>query len=979
MNVSLRPLGKNGSVMVAIMLSSLLVVFFALSFIRTVQESLWTNAVRNLIETTQQGAGALERALKRDREILLTLAQEVHVFDTKSAEDICGKVRQFSYSGYPIQLVTQRGICCGPDSHALPEEIMAPLNNPEASSGTIGPYISPTSGRRVLSAYVAITFRGGQRGLLLKSTPIEELYNKYSPAFYNNAGFCYAVNESGDIILRSLHPASNKSFVNIYDVFRPYGENDLEGLAQRLKQGKTGAVLFQGEHRKEVLCYTPLHFQGWSFISIIPNDAIMQDADTILKKAFMLCGISLACLLFVVGIYLRTRERYDNEAQYKQAIVSNADIAFSFNVSRDRLESVLCSNRMLDRVLGHVSSDPVPFSALIRHWAEACIAVEDRQAVLEKMDLERFRRLFDEGKMEDDVEYQLLSDEERPRFIKQNIILTRDERSGNILGLLVAKDVTEGRFKEILYTQTLKDACENANQANRAKSEFLSSMSHDIRTPMNGIVGMTEIARVNVHNTDKVLDCLSKITKSSNLLLDLINEVLDMSKIESGKLSINESEFNLAELVENLLSAMQPLLQQKKHTLHVFLKDVVHEDLVGDPLRLQQVFTNLMSNAVKYTPDGGTIDFSIVERHDGSQTYSTFQFIFKDNGMGMTPEFLERLFLPFERADEVRQGTIAGTGLGMTITRNIVEMLGGRINVVSEWGKGTTFTVILHLKKQMKNLDTAQGLKGLPVLIVDEDRAVCESVCLILNDAGMRSEWVSNGEEGIERINRAHEHGEDFFAVIVDWKMPGMDGVEVTRRVRSKLGPAMPVIILSAFDWSEIEQEARQAGVNEFVAKPLFRSRLLYVLEQFATPQPRRAVARAASSSRVDLSDKRILLVEDNDLNSEIAREILTMAGARVEEAANGAIAVEKVRSSAENYYDVILMDIQMPVMSGYDAARNIRKLPREDAGTIPIIAMTADAFVEDIQRAQDAGMNAHIAKPLDLALLYRILANWVK
>lgn len=979
MKFPLRTIRKNGYVMGAIIISTLLMVFFALSFIRTVQEALWNNAVRNLIETTQQGANGLERALKRDKEILFTLAQEIDVFKSKGTETLCNKLQQFSYSGYPIQFVTQDGTWCRPDVKGLPEEVKTVLDDPSTTNGIVGPYINPMTGRRVLSAYVPIMLQDGQRALILKSTPIEDFYNKYSPAFYNNAGFCYAVNESRDIILRSLHPASNKSFVNIYDLFRSHAENDLDGLSQKMKEGKTGAMLFHGERGKEVLCYTPLHFQNWYFVSIIPNNVILQDADSILKKAFILCGVSLICLLFVVSIYLRTRERYDNEAQYKQAIVSNADIAFSFDVSRDRIESILCSNGMLNAALSHFSSSPVPFNAFIQRWVEESVVPEDRQLVLEKMAPERFHELFEKGKMEDDLEYRLVSDGKHPMFIKQNIILTKDERTGNVLGLLIAKDVTEARLKESLYTQALKDACESANQANQAKSEFLSSMSHDIRTPMNGIVGMTEIAKANVHNAENMLEYLNKITKSSNLLLDLINEVLDMSKIESGKLSVSESEFNLAELVENVLLALQPLLKQKKHTLHVHLKDVVHEDIIGDPLRLQQIFTNLMSNAIKYTPEGGTIDFSILEIHDESQPYSTFQFAFKDNGMGMTPEFLERLFLPFERADEARQEKIPGTGLGMAITRNIVNILGGEINVSSEWGKGTTFTVILHLKKQIKNKDVIQELKGLPILIMDDDQAACESVCLILNDAGMRSEWVLNGKEGIERINSARERGQDYFAIIVDWKMPGMDGVEVTKRIRSQWGPTVPVIILSAYDWSEIEQEARQAGVSEFIAKPLFRSRLLYVLEQFVIPQSGKDMAHGCDSATADLSGKRILLVEDNELNAEIAREVLAMAGASTEEAMNGKIAVEKMQASAENYYDAILMDIQMPVMNGYEAARSIRKLPRKDAESIPIIAMTADAFAEDIQRAQDAGMNAHVAKPLNINLLYQVLAHWIK
>lgn len=970
---------ENGAVLGAILISTLLMLFFALSFVRTVQEALWNNAVRNLIETTEQGANALERALKRDNEILVTLSREIDGFRSDETEAICDKLRRFAPAGLSVRFVTGEQKRCKNGVDELSEDLAAVLNDPGATGGVIGPHISSITGRRVLSAYVAVTLRDGKRGLILKSTPIEELYDNYSPAFYNNAGFCYTINGAGDIILRSLHPASNKSFVNLYDLFGDQEEEILEGLKEKIRQGKTGAVLFRQGYQEEVLCYTPLHFHDWYFVSITPNDVIMQDANAILRKAFMLCGLAIACLLFVVNIYLRTRERYDNEAQYREAIVSNADVAFSFNVTRDRMEAILCSNSVLDKVMaGFPSPASASFDAVIRKWADECLVAEDRQAVLEKMDLKRFRELFEAGRREDDLEYRLLSDGEHPVFMKQNVILTRDEKTGDVLGLLIAKDVTETRLQESLYMQALKDACESANQANKAKSEFLSSMSHDIRTPMNGIVGMTEIAKANVGNPEKVLDCLSKITRSSRLLLDLINEVLDMSKIESGKLSVSESEINLAELVENILTSIQPLVKQKGHTLHVHLNDVVHEDVIGDPLRLQQVFINLLSNAIKYTPDGGVIEFGITELQDHFQPYGTFQFVFKDNGAGMTPEFLKRLFLPFERADEVRQKKISGTGLGMAITRNIVSLLGGEISVASEPGKGTTFTVLLHLKRQTQRKDIVRELKDLPVLIVDDDQAVCESACLMLNAAGVRGEWVLSGEEGVARVKGARDERREFFAVIVDWKMPGMDGVEVTKRIRSEVGSTVPVIILSGYDWSEIEEEARRAGVDAFIAKPLFRSRLLYVLEQFVMPQREDGAAQADKAPPVDFRGRRILLVEDNELNIEIAREVLEMTGAVVEEALNGELAVEAVRNSPENHYAAVLMDIQMPVMNGYEAARAIRNLPREDVRSLPIIAMTADAFVEDIQRTQDAGMNAHIAKPLDFALLYRVLARWV-
>ncbi len=524
----------------------------------------------------------------------------------------------------------------------------------------------------------------------------------------------------------------------------------------------------------------------------------------------------------------------------------------------------------------------------------------------------------------------------------------------------------------------LKDAYEAADRASSAKTDFLSNMSHDIRTPMNAIIGMTAIAGAYIDDKERVQDCLAKITASSKHLLSLINEILDMSRIESGKLTLSEEEFNLSDLIENLLTMVKPQVAEKNHQMNVRIVDIEHEDVIGDSLRIQQAFVNIMSNAVKYTPDGGTINLTISERPTNKTKVGCYEFVFEDNGIGMSREFMKKLFTPFERAENEYSSKIQGTGLGMAITKNIVNMMNGDIRVKSVQGEGTTFTVTIFLRLQSVDDVSTEELAGLPVLVVDDDEICCQSTAEILKEIGMDSEWVTKGHIAVERVSQRHDNDEDFFAVILDWKMPGMDGLETAKEIRRKVGNEVPIIIFSAYDWTDIEMEARAAGVDAFISKPLFKSRLTTLFKGLAgeeTAAPRNELENIAQS---DYSDKRILLVEDNEINREIAVEILGMTGIQIETAENGKIAVDMVSDSADGYYDLVFMDIQMPVMNGYDAASAIRSLGRKYTNRLPIIAMTANAFAEDVVATKNAGMNEHIAKPLDLGKLDDAMKRWL-
>ena len=543
-----------------------------------------------------------------------------------------------------------------------------------------------------------------------------------------------------------------------------------------------------------------------------------------------------------------------------------------------------------------------------------------------------------------------------------------------------ATDVTELREMQKQLTEqkaALQDALTAAEHANRAKSDFLSRMSHDIRTPMNAVLGMTKIGKKYVNNPERVMDCFQKIDVSSKLLIDLINEVLDMSKVESGQILLAEEEVNLAELVQGVVTMVQPLFQDKSLRFNTYVSGVIHETVVSDVQRLQQLVMNLLSNAVKYTSEGGSVSLEIRENPIGGTDTAHYEFIVSDTGIGMKPEFLSHVFDPFERAEDVKIKAVQGTGLGLSICKKIAEQMGGTIEVESEYGKGSKFIVSVYLKVQEEKIDDGE-LAGLPVLVVDDDVVVCDNTCERLEELGMIAEGVGDGRAALAKVVEAHAAFQDYFAVILDYRMPDLNGVETTRLIREKVGNDLPIIMLSAYDLSEQMETAKEAGANGFITKPLFRSRLAYKLKQFinGAAEEERLVAGPLIGGSYE--GRRILLVEDNAMNREIAVEILSETGVAVDTAENGQIAVNLVKDAPAGTYDLIFMDMQMPVMDGCTAAEHIRALKREDAKTLPIIAMTANAFADDRQKTKDAGMNGHLAKPIDMDQLRLVLEKWL-
>ena len=512
----------------------------------------------------------------------------------------------------------------------------------------------------------------------------------------------------------------------------------------------------------------------------------------------------------------------------------------------------------------------------------------------------------------------------------------------------------------------LQVAVEKAESANRAKSTFLSNMSHDIRTPMNAIIGFTTLALSNIDDTDRVKDYLGKTLASSNHLLSLINDVLDMSRIESGKIHLEEVEVNLSDVLHDLKTIVSGQIYAKQLELYMDAMDVTNEDVYCDKTRLNQILLNLLSNAIKFTPAGGTVSVRVRQLAGKVHGCGQYEFRIKDNGIGMSQEFAQKIFEPFERERTSTVSRIQGTGLGMAITKNIVDMMGGTIEVQTAQGKGTEFTVCVPMRAQTEQrpVEKITELEGLKALVVDDDFNTCDSVTKMLVKVGMRAEWTLSGKEAVLRARQALEMSDVYHAYIIDWRLPDMNGIEVTRQIRS-LHDDTPIIILTAYDWSDIEVEAKAAGVTAFCAKPMFMSDLRETLMSALGQKPADAVQRLLPEKNADFKGKHILLVEDNELNREIAQEILREYGFLVDSAENGAVAVEKVSTAAPGSYDLVLMDVQMPIMDGYTATRKIRALDDPARAKLPILAMTANAFDEDRRNALESGMNGFLSKPI--------------
>ena len=827
----------------------------------------------------------------------------------------------------------------------------------------------------MLSFYTPMYYNGKIIGVLCGLYDAKGIHSIISNEFFGVTASVYLCTGDGTVIISAGDDSPPENILDAArDSDRFFGKTQ-DSFFQAFANHESHSFSYKNDSQTENAYIAALEYNDWILVQSFPAQIASGMLHRANKAGITLCGgIIFAFLIYIVFLLIikrRTEISLTNENEKISNIVESVTAVFSRFAVVDLKD---------DHYYYVAKTDGMPpegkYTDLIKYVSQFYIFEEDHVSMSEVIMPEHIQKSLTEDLAYLQYEYHINRGVDK--WENLSIICLKRENGKPISILYAVQDITERKYKEFESRIALQEAFDAAKAANNAKSEFLSRMSHDIRTPMNAVMGMTSIAAMHIDDKDRLTDCLNKITASSRHLLALINDILDMSKIESGKVTLSEEPFNLSEMIEGIFTIMQPQFKSKNQMISVRTSKIVHEDLIGDTLRLRQVFVNIMGNAAKFTPDGGSISLDINELDSRIPGKACYEFVFADSGIGMEQSFIDEIFEPFSRSKNPNSQKIEGTGLGMAIVKNIVNMMDGDIKVESKVGEGSKFTVRVFLTiQELKEADN-YSLGFLKILVVDDDPVSAESTREILENIGMDATSVFSGEEAVTEILRHHERGEDFAAVIMDWQMPNMNGVQATEEIRQKVGDAIPVIILSAYDWTDIEQEARDTGVNAFVAKPLFPSRLIYILRSLVDQTER------PTSTEIDLMDenkfsgKRILLAEDNEINREIAYELLTMNGLLVEFAFDGQIAVDTITGKPAHYYDLVFMDIQMPNMNGYEATKAIRASGREDLETIPIIAMSADAFSDDVFKAKEAGMNDHISKPIDIARLMETLETWL-
>ena len=788
-------------------------------------------------------------------------------------------------------------------------------------------------------------------------------------AFQGNAGG-YVVHSDGRVVIDHA-PESWKTAYNFIAVLRDHSglsEDEIMAFSEELKQGHTGAMLVNLEGRNYYLIYEKVNIQDWELLGIVPADIVNASMNELQFSTLIIVGALLFSIAAFIIVMILRKNRLNIKSKNTQILYRDEMLKkLSMNVD-DVFLMVDAKTARVDYVSPNVEK---LLGITVKQIKENIYVLgklhpQDTEGQRSK----HLKGLLVNEQREWDFEYVHKKTGEQRWF---HIIAMGSEIEKKQKCIIVMSDRTADRK----MNQALSDAVSAAETANRAKSTFLSNMSHDIRTPMNAIIGFTTLAVSNIENQEKVRDYLGKILASSNHLLSLINDILDMSRIESGKIHLEETKVNLSDLLHDLKTIISGQIHAKQLELYMDAMDVTDEDIYCDKTRLNQVLLNLLSNAIKFTPAGGTVSVRLRQFPSTQKDCAQYEIRVKDNGIGMSQEFAQKIFDPFERERTSTVSKIQGTGLGMAISKNIVNMMGGTIEIKTQKNKGTEFIIRLmfRIQSEQHSVEKITELEGLKALVVDDDFNTCDSITKMLVKVGMRSEWTLSGKEAVLRAKQSIELGDAFHAYIIDWRLPDMNGIEVTRQIRS-LGDDTPIIILTAYDWSEIEVEAKAAGVTAFCAKPMFMSDLRETLMTALGQKKEQNNDDVLPEADFNFKNKHILLVEDNELNSEIATEILTEYGFIVDTAENGAEALEKVSTSKPGTYDLVLMDVQMPVMNGYEATKCIRKLKDPALANISILAMTANAFDEDRKKALESGMDGFLSKPIVIKELVQALKN---
>ena len=818
-------------------------------------------------------------------------------------------------------------------------------------------------GKPQMLAFICPETRGSYRGFAYDAIAIS-YYNDAVLRLLDNSAFegnasNYVIYPDGRVVIdNSVN--RKETIYNFIAMLRDHSdlsEEQITELSNAFAQGSSGNLRVKLSDTSYYLVYEGTAVQNWTMVGLVPVSIVNANLDELWFRtaqivAGIVAGLALLVILLIVRRSHTTLRRKNTEILYRdelfQKLSRNVDDVFLMVDVKTTKADYVSPN--IERLLG------IPWRE-VRQDARVLAALHPNG--FPELDKNYLKGLLSGQQREWDFEFEHRETKERRWF---HVIAIGSEVEGRAKYILVLSDRTADKQ----VNQALSNAVAAAETANRAKSTFLSNMSHDIRTPMNAIIGFTTLALSNIDDKERVKDYLGKTLASSNHLLSLINDVLDMSRIESGKIHLEEVEVNLSDVLHDLKTIVSGQIFAKQLELYMDVMDVTDEDVYCDKTRLNQILLNLLSNAIKFTPAGGTVSVRVRQLAGKVHGCGQYEFRIKDNGIGMSPEFAKKIFEPFERERTSTVSRIQGTGLGMAITKNIVDMMGGTIEVQTAQGKGTEFTVCVPMRAQTEQrpVEKITELEGLKALVVDDDFNTCDSVTKMLVKVGMRAEWTLSGKEAVLRARQSIEMSDAYHAYIIDWRLPDMNGIEVTRRIRS-LNDDTPIIILTAYDWSDIEVEAKAAGVTAFCSKPMFMSDLRETLMSALGQKQTDAVQGLLPEKNADFKGKQILLVEDNELNREIAQEILREYGFLVDTAENGAVAVEKVSTAAPGSYDLVLMDVQMPIMDGYTATRKIRALDDPARATLPIIAMTANAFDEDRRNALESGMNGFLSKPI--------------
>lgn len=844
-------------------------------------------------------------------------------------------------------------------------------------------YVDSTifDGQNAVVFYAPVVLDNEVIGIMASVLREESLTEVMTTEFYGQSTPTYLCERDGTMVAMAGSVKPDARDIDEIFIARGLNEEQLAVLDVDIAEGNTVSFTYDTSEGTGNTFVTKLPDFDWmlvrSFPASITNEMLLR-ANT---SGFILVGgVLLAAIVVIVVLTMQARRENQELLLERQEATRIIDASTNLFDSLFTVDLEKHTYEFLKNDSQQKSIPPRGNASDLRQFFDKII---DKNSLStdahEKFDKDNIASILTPGVRFIQEEWRT-NDRENPCWYQASILCLARDAQGKPTSVLVAiQDVTDAKAEELRAHIALEDAFKAAEHASQAKSDFLNSMSHDIRTPMNSIMGLTAIAGMHVNDPERVRECLTNITSASRHLLGLINEVLDMAKIESGSIDLAEEPFDLSESIENLITMMNPQIAAKHQELKVELVDIKHEHVLSDPTRLQQVFVNIMGNSVKFTPEGGTIGLRITELPSSIQSSACYEFEFSDTGCGMSEEFMKRLFEPFSRANDSRTTKVEGTGLGMAIVKSVVSLMSGTIDVESKEGEGTTFTVMVHMKLRDAEQEDLSDLEGIPVLVVDDDEVACEGACILLDDIGMKSEFRLSGPAGIEAV-KSRLDNDPFRVVILDWRMPGMSGLEAAKHIREATNEAVPIIILSAYDWSMIEQEARQVGVDAFISKPLFRSRLVQVMKELLVGEMKSVIDEKAMLEELAFQGKRVLLTEDNPMAAEIARELVEMTGAAVEHAENGKLALDMLLEHEPGYYDIVLMDIQMPVMNGHEAASAIRAQAdkRPDMGQIPIVALSADAFAEDVCHARSAGMNDHMSKPLEIETLVRMLKKWV-